>query len=45
MEGVSDKLDMSKALGSISGSDLLATIVFFGMAGILFWVGRKEQKD
>jgi putative OPT family oligopeptide transporter len=45
MEGVSDKLDMSKALGSISESDLLATIVFFGMAGILFWVGRKEQKD
>lgn len=45
MEGVSDKLDVSKALGSISQSDLVATIVFFAMAAVLFWVGRKEQRD
>ena len=43
MEGVSEKLDFSKALGAIAQSDLVSLCVFLTAAGVLFWVGRKKN--
>ena len=43
MEGVSDKLDFSKAMGSLAQSDLFSLGVFLAAAVTLFVVGRKKN--
>lgn len=43
MDGVSEKLDFSKAMGAIGQSDLVSLCVFLVAAGILFYVGRKKS--
>jgi hypothetical protein len=42
MEGVSDKLDFSKAMGMLGQSDLFSLGVFLAAAAVLFFVGRKK---
>jgi putative OPT family oligopeptide transporter len=42
MDGVSEKLDFSKAMGAIGQSDLVSLCVFLTAAGVLFYVGRKK---
>ena len=44
MPGVSEKLDLSGALGQLSGSDLFSLLVFLAAAAVLFFVGRKNSK-
>jgi hypothetical protein len=43
MEGVSDKLDFSKAMGTLAQSDLFSLGVFLTAAVTLFVVGRKKN--
>ena len=43
MEGVSDKLDFSKAMGTLAQSDLFSLGVFLAAAVTLFVVGRKKN--
>ena len=43
MDGVSEKLDFSKAMGAIAQSDLVSLCVFLSAAGVLFYVGRKKS--
>lgn len=42
MEGVSDKLDFSKAMGMLAQSDLFSLGVFLVAASVLFFVGRTK---
>ena len=42
MEGVSDKLDFSKAMGMLGQSDLFSLGVFLAAAAVLFFVGKKK---
>lgn len=42
MEGVSDKLDFSKAMGVLGQSDLFSLLVFLSAAIVLYVVGRKK---
>lgn len=42
MDGVSEKLDFSKAMGSIGESDLFSLGIFLAAAGVLFVVGKKK---
>jgi putative OPT family oligopeptide transporter len=42
MEGVSDKLDFSKAMGMLGQSDIFSLGVFLAAAAVLFFVGRKK---
>ena len=44
MDGFADKLDFSKAMGTLATSDLFGTLVFLLAAGVLFWVGRKKSE-
>ncbi len=44
MEGVAEKLDFSKAMGTLATSDLFGLLIFLGAAGVLFWVGRKKSE-
>jgi putative OPT family oligopeptide transporter len=41
-EGVGDKIDFSKAMGSLADSDLFGLIIFGAMAAVLYFVGRKK---
>ena len=45
MEGFSDKLDFSKAMGVLAQSDLFSLLVFLSAAGVLFYVGRKKAAN
>ena len=40
LPGLSERLDLSGALASLSGSDAFALVVFLMMGATLFWVGR-----
>lgn len=42
MEGFSEKLDFSGAMGSLAQSDFFSLLIFLGAAGVLFWIGRKK---
>ena len=42
MEGVSEKLDFSKAMGVLAQSDLFSLGVFLAAAAVLFFIGRKK---
>ena len=42
MEGVSDKLDFSKAMGVLAQSDLFSLAVFLAAAVVLYVVGKKK---
>jgi putative OPT family oligopeptide transporter len=43
MDGFSEKLDFSKAMGSLADSDLFSLLVFLGAGLILFVVGKKKS--
>ena len=43
MDGVSEKLDFSKAMGALAESDLFSLLVFLGAGLILFVVGKKKS--
>lgn len=43
MDGVSERLDFSKAMGSLAESDLFSLLVFLGAGLILFVVGKKKS--
>ena len=43
MDGFSEKLDFSKAMGSLAESDLFSLLVFLGAGLILFIVGKKKS--
>ncbi len=43
MEGFSEKLDFSKAMGSLAESDLFSLLAFLGAGLILFVVGKKKS--
>jgi putative OPT family oligopeptide transporter len=43
MPGLQEKLDFSGAMGSLSGSDLFAMIMFILAALVLFYIGRKKS--
>lgn len=43
MDGVSEKLDFSKAMGAMAESDIFSLCVFLLAAGVLFFVGRKKS--
>ena len=45
MEGVSDKLDFSKAMGTLAESDLFSLGIFLLAASVLFLVGRKRPTN
>jgi putative OPT family oligopeptide transporter len=42
MDGVSDKLDFSRAMGALGESDLFSLVVFLLAGAILYVVGRKK---
>lgn len=44
MEGVAEKLDFSKAMGTLATSDLFGLLIFLGAATILYVVGRKKSE-
>jgi hypothetical protein len=43
MEGVSEKLDFSKAMGHLGESDLFSLMVFLLAAFLLFFIGKKKS--
>ena len=43
MDGVGEKLDFSKAMGSLAESDLFSFFIFLCAAGVLFYIGRKKS--
>jgi hypothetical protein len=45
MEGVSEKLDFSKAMGTLAQSDLFSLGIFLLAASVLFFVGRKKTTN
>ena len=44
MDGFAEKLDFSKAMGTLATSDFFGTIMFLLAAGALYWVGRKKSE-
>lgn len=42
MDGFAEKIDLSKVVGAFGQSDLVGILVFLGMAGILYFVGRRK---
>ncbi|MBS1958229.1 MAG: oligopeptide transporter, OPT family [Bdellovibrionales bacterium] len=45
IDGFSDKVDLSKAMGALGESDAFALCIFLVMAGILFKTGRKPNSN
>ena len=43
MEGFSDKLDFSRAIGVLGKSDLFSLSVFIAAAVVLYFVGKKKS--
>lgn len=43
MPGLSEKIDFSSTMGSLSSSDLFSSFVFIGAAAILFFIGKKKS--
>lgn len=44
MDGVSEKLDFSKYMGSLAESDIFGLCIFLGAGAILYFVGRKKSE-
>lgn len=42
IEGFSDKLDFSGAMGAFAQSDVFSLLIFLSAAGVLYFVGRKK---